>query len=35
MVLPKQPGSATGAAYSGPIVKQILGDVLADQGATP
>ena len=34
MVLPKQPGSATGAQYSGPIVKQILGDVLADQ-ATP
>ncbi len=31
VVLPKQPGSATGAAYSGPIVKQILGDVLADQ----
>ena len=35
VVLPKQPGSATGAQYSGPIVKQILGDVLADQGATP
>jgi peptidoglycan glycosyltransferase len=34
VVLPKQVGSATGAAYSGPIVKQILGDVLADQ-ATP
>ena len=34
VVLPKQPGSATGAEYSGPIVKQILGDVLADQ-ATP
>ena len=32
VVLPHQPGSATGAAYSGPIVKQILGDVLADQG---
>ena len=31
VVLPNQPGSATGAAYSGPIVKQILGDVLADQ----
>jgi peptidoglycan glycosyltransferase len=31
VVLPDQPGSATGAAYSGPIVKQILGDVLADQ----
>jgi penicillin-binding protein A len=34
VVMPKQPGSATGAQYSGPIVKQILGDVLADQ-ATP
>jgi len=34
VVLPDQPGSATGATYSGPIVKQILGDVLADQ-ATP
>jgi peptidoglycan glycosyltransferase len=32
VVLPNQPGSATGAAYSGPIVRQILGDVLADQG---
>jgi len=32
VVLPKQPGSATGATYSGPIVRQILGDVLADQG---
>jgi peptidoglycan glycosyltransferase len=32
VVLPREPGSATGAAYSGPIVKQILGDVLADQG---
>jgi len=31
VVLPNQPGSATGAAYSGPIVKQILGDVLADK----
>ena len=31
VVLPQQPGSATGAEYSGPIVKQILGDVLADQ----
>ena len=30
VVLPNQPGSATGAAYSGPIVKQILGDVLAE-----
>jgi len=34
VVLPNQVGSATGATYSGPIVKQILGDVLADQ-ATP
>ncbi len=33
VVLPKQVGSATGAVYSGPIVKQILGDVLADQGS--
>jgi peptidoglycan glycosyltransferase len=32
VVLPKEPGSATGATYSGPIVRQILGDVLADQG---
>lgn len=32
VVLPEEPGSATGAAYSGPIVRQILGDVLADQG---
>jgi peptidoglycan glycosyltransferase len=32
VVLPNQPGSATGATYSGPVVKQILGDVLADQG---
>ena len=31
VVLPHEPGSATGATYSGPIVKQILGDVLADQ----
>ncbi len=31
VVLPQEPGSATGASYSGPIVKQILGDVLADQ----
>jgi penicillin-binding protein A len=31
VVLPNQVGSATGAAYSGPIVKQILGDILADQ----
>jgi peptidoglycan glycosyltransferase len=31
VVLPHQPGSATGATYSGPIVRQILGDVLADQ----
>lgn len=34
VVLPKQPGSATGAEYSGPIVKQILGDVLADHGTS-
>jgi peptidoglycan glycosyltransferase len=33
VVLPKQVGSATGAVYSGPIVKEILGDVLADQGS--
>ena len=32
VVLPNQPGSATGATYSGPIVKQILGDVRADAG---
>ena len=32
VVLPDQPGSATGASYSGPVVRQILGDVLADQG---
>jgi peptidoglycan glycosyltransferase len=32
VVLPNQVGSATGAAYSGPVVKQILGDILADQG---
>ena len=32
VVLPNQPGSATGATYSGPIVKAILGDVLADAG---
>jgi penicillin-binding protein A len=31
VVLPHEPGTATGATYSGPIVKQILGDVLADQ----
>lgn len=31
VVVPNQPGSATGATVSGPIVKQILGDVLADQ----
>ncbi len=29
VVLPDQPGSATGAQYSGPIVKQILQDVLS------
>jgi peptidoglycan glycosyltransferase len=33
VVLPKQVGSATGAQYAGPVVKQILGDVLADQGS--
>jgi len=33
VVMPNQPGDATGAKYSGPIVKQILGDVLADQAA--
>jgi peptidoglycan glycosyltransferase len=33
VVLPNQPGDATGAKYSGPIVKQILGDVLADQSS--
>jgi penicillin-binding protein A len=32
VVLPNQPPSATGAAYSGPIVRQILGDVRADAG---
>jgi len=32
VVLPNQPGDATGAKYSGPLVKQILGDVLADNG---
>jgi peptidoglycan glycosyltransferase len=31
VVLPQEPGSATGAAYSGPIVRQILGDVLGEQ----
>ena len=31
VVLPNQPAGATGAEVSGPIVKQILGDVLADQ----
>lgn len=34
VVLPDEPGSATGASYSGPIVEQILGDVLADNGAS-
>jgi peptidoglycan glycosyltransferase len=34
VVLPNQPGSATGATYSGPIVKAILGDVRADAGIT-
>ena len=32
VVLPNQPGSATGATYSGPVVKTILGDVLANAG---
>jgi penicillin-binding protein A len=32
VVLPNQPGSATGAVQSGPIVKAILGDVRADAG---
>jgi peptidoglycan glycosyltransferase len=32
VVLPRQPGSATGAERSGPIVKTILGDVLSDHG---
>jgi peptidoglycan glycosyltransferase len=32
VVLPNQPGDATGAKYSGPIVRQILGDVRADAG---
>ena len=32
VVVPNQVGSATGAAVSGPIVKAILGDVLADAG---
>jgi peptidoglycan glycosyltransferase len=31
VVLPNQPAGVTGAEVSGPIVKQILGDVLADQ----
>jgi penicillin-binding protein A len=31
VVLPNQPGSATGAIYSGPIVLQILQDIRADQ----
>jgi len=31
VVLPNQPGSATGATYSGPIVKQILQDILGNQ----
>jgi cell division protein FtsI/penicillin-binding protein 2 len=35
VVLPNQPGSATGAAYSGPVVRQILQDILTDQGALP
>jgi penicillin-binding protein A len=32
VVLPNQPGSATGAKFSGPIVEQILQDVRTDQG---
>ncbi len=32
VVLPQQPGSATGAERAGPIVKEILGDVLSDHG---
>jgi peptidoglycan glycosyltransferase len=31
VVLPNQPGSATGATYSGPIVYQILNDILGNQ----
>jgi peptidoglycan glycosyltransferase len=31
VVLPNQPGSATGAQYSGPIVEQILQDILGNQ----
>src|SRR5665213_1873717 len=31
VVLPNQQGSATGATYSGPIVKQILQDILGNQ----
>ena len=31
VVLPNEPGSATGAGYSAPIVKMILGDMLANQ----
>jgi penicillin-binding protein A len=32
VVLPNQPGSATGAERSGPVVRQILQDVLTDSG---
>jgi peptidoglycan glycosyltransferase len=31
VVLPNEPGSATGATYSGPIVAQILSDILGNQ----
>ncbi|HEV3266495.1 MAG TPA: penicillin-binding transpeptidase domain-containing protein [Acidimicrobiales bacterium] len=31
VVLPNEPGSATGATYSGPIVKEILNDILGNQ----
>jgi hypothetical protein len=34
VVLPNQVGSATGASYSGPIVKQILQDVRTNAGIT-
>ncbi|MGO8871335.1 MAG: penicillin-binding transpeptidase domain-containing protein [Acidimicrobiales bacterium] len=35
VVVPNQAAKQTGAGIAGPIVRQILGDVLADQGATP
>ena len=31
VVMPNQPGSATGAEKSGPIVKEILNDILGNQ----